>query len=169
MGLKYGSWTCIYICNKCQSHLKLSVCSVPARNWKWRGATLEKGHFSASKTMKKGNIVIFSYLILKMSFSTTFSALCIKFNTSIWLIVYIYFMALWLVLIKATWEKILSTSAVLKGCMTAMLYSLETSIYIEERFLSLWSTDWNSSFKRVKDLLSEEDKICINTCHWNFP
>jgi hypothetical protein len=30
--------------------------------------------------------------------------------------------------------------------MTAMLYSLETSGYIEERFLSLWSTDWNSSF-----------------------
>jgi len=26
-------------------------CSVPARNWKWRGATLEKGHFSTSKTM----------------------------------------------------------------------------------------------------------------------
>jgi hypothetical protein len=50
---------------------------------------LEKGHFSASKTMKKGNIVIFSYLKLKMSFSTTFSALCI--NASTWLIVYIYF------------------------------------------------------------------------------
>ena len=63
--------------------------SVPARNWKWRGATLEKGHFSASKTMKKGNIVIFSYLKLKMSFSTTFSARCI--NASTWLIVYIYF------------------------------------------------------------------------------
>jgi hypothetical protein len=43
---------------------------------------LEKGHFSRSKTMKKDNIVIFSYLILKMSFSTTFSALCIKFNAS---------------------------------------------------------------------------------------
>jgi hypothetical protein len=26
-----------------------------------------------------------------MSFSTTFSALCIKFNASTWLIVYIYF------------------------------------------------------------------------------
>ena len=39
--------------------------SVPARNWKWRVATLEKGHFSTSKTMKKGNIVIFSYLLLK--------------------------------------------------------------------------------------------------------
>jgi hypothetical protein len=39
-------------------------------HWKWRGAqTLEKGHFSTSKTMKKGNIVIFSYLILKMSLS----------------------------------------------------------------------------------------------------
>jgi hypothetical protein len=49
--------------------------------------------------------------------------------------------------------------------MTAMLYSLETSGYIEERFLSLWPTDWNSSFKWVKDLLSEEDKICINSCH----
>ena len=74
-------------------------------------------------------------------------------------------LALWLVLIKATWEKILSTSAVLKGCMTAMLYSLETSGYIEERFLSLWSTDWNSSFKWVKVLLSE-DKICINCSVW---
>jgi hypothetical protein len=45
-------------------------------------ANLEKGHFSTSKTMKKDNIVIFSYLILKMSFSTTFSALCIKFIAS---------------------------------------------------------------------------------------
>jgi hypothetical protein len=72
-------------------HIKMWFCSVPARNWKWRGATLEKGHFSMSKTMKKGNIVIFSYLILKMFFSTTFSALCIKFNASTWLIVYIYF------------------------------------------------------------------------------
>jgi hypothetical protein len=34
-------------------------------------------------------------------------------------------------------SKRLSTSAVLKGCMTAMLYSLETTRYIEERFLSL--------------------------------
>jgi hypothetical protein len=42
---------------------------------------LEKGHFRASKTMKKGNIVIFSYLILKISFSTTFSALCINAST----------------------------------------------------------------------------------------
>jgi hypothetical protein len=50
--------------------------------------------------------------------------------------------------------------------MTAMLYSLETTRYIEERFLSLWSTDWNSSFKWVNDLLSEEGKICINSCHW---
>jgi hypothetical protein len=62
--------------------------SVPARNWKWKGTTLEKGHFSASKTMKKGNtcIVIFSYLILKMSFQ-----LCIKFNAFTWLIVYIFY------------------------------------------------------------------------------
>jgi hypothetical protein len=75
-------------------------------------------------------------------------------------------LALWLVLIKATWEKIISTSAVLNGCMTVMLYSLETSGYIEERFLSLWSTDWNSSLMWVKDLLSEEDKICINSSQW---
>ena len=50
---------------------KINQFSVPARNWKWRGATLKKGHFSVSKTMKKGTIVIFSYLILKLSFSTT--------------------------------------------------------------------------------------------------
>jgi hypothetical protein len=81
-------------------------------------------------------------------------------------IVSVLMLALWLVLIKATWKKSLSTSAVLKGCMTTMLYSLETSGYIEERFLSLWSTDWNSSFKWVKDLLSEEDKIYTNSCHW---
>jgi hypothetical protein len=72
------------------------VYSVPARNWKWRGVTLEKGHFSASKTMKKGNIVLSYFqllnLILEMSFSTTFSALCI--NASTWLIVYIYFITL---------------------------------------------------------------------------
>ena len=47
----FFSWSCIkFVC----------LFSVPARNWKWRGATLEKGHFSTSKT--KGNIVIFSYL-----------------------------------------------------------------------------------------------------------
>ena len=57
---------------------------------KGRGATLEKGDFSTSKTKKKGNTVIFSYLILKMSFSTTFSAPCIKFNASTWIIVFLY-------------------------------------------------------------------------------
>lgn len=50
----------------------------------------KKGTSAHQKLLKKGNIVIFSYLILKMSFSTTFSALCIKFNASTWLIVYIY-------------------------------------------------------------------------------
>ena len=60
---------------------------------KGRGATLEKGHFSASKTMKKGNIVIFSYFILKMSFSTTFSTLhqiqCIYMTHCLYIFYYI--------------------------------------------------------------------------------
>jgi hypothetical protein len=57
-------------------------------NWKWWGATLEKGHFSTSKIMKKGNIVIFGYLILNMSFSTTFSALCIYMTHCLYIFYY---------------------------------------------------------------------------------
>jgi hypothetical protein len=45
------------------------------------GCDFGKGALQHSKTMKKGNIVLFSYLILKMSFSTTFSALCINAST----------------------------------------------------------------------------------------
>ena len=60
--------------------------SVPARNWKWRGTTLEKGHV---KNYEKGQYSYFQLLTIKKSFSTTFSALCI--NASTWLIVYIYF------------------------------------------------------------------------------
>jgi hypothetical protein len=66
--------------------------SVPARNWKWRVATLEKGHFSTSKT-EKGQYSYFQLLTIKMSFSTTCSALCI--NASTWLIVYIYMLLHW--------------------------------------------------------------------------
>jgi hypothetical protein len=46
-------------------------------------------------------------------------------------------LALWLVLIKATWEKILSTSTVLIGCMTAMLFSLETILFNTCLFIDL--------------------------------
>ena len=60
--------------------------SVPARNWKWRDTTLEKGHV---KNYEKGQYSYFQLLTIKKSFSTTFSALCI--NASTWLIVYIYF------------------------------------------------------------------------------
>ena len=77
-----------FICVQARSHCVCESISVPVRNWKWRGTTLEKGYFSTSKTMKKGNIVIFNYLILKMSFSTTFSALCIYMTHCLYIFYY---------------------------------------------------------------------------------
>ena len=65
-------------------------CSVPARNWKWRGATLEKGHFSTSKTMKKGNIVIFSKNVFQhYIFSSLHQIQCIYMTHCLYIFYYI--------------------------------------------------------------------------------
>jgi hypothetical protein len=70
--------------------------------------------------------------------------------------------AQWLVLIKATWEKSLSTSAVLKGCMIAMLILFSTCLFIDLQILMCISVHMICN----KMYINNESCRCIDAKSW---